>query len=226
MNHSTAITLLDDHVDGLLSPEQTLELEAHIQGCDTCRAELAQLRSLLEQAAALPTEIEPERDLWSGIATRIEGASSLPLSPDPSPQRGEREKGPWYVNPRVLALAAALLVGATVAATRLLTPEPPAPSVAEAPAQPETLAHPAWEDEMTTASVALGQTLEARRAQLQPATIAIIDDNLHIIDTAIEDCRAALISDPANTQLEAAMLSAWQRKVGLLERATTLPPNS
>jgi hypothetical protein len=79
---------------------------------------------------------------------------------------------------------------------------------------------------MTTASAALGQTLEARRADLQPTTVAIIEDNLRIIDGAIEDCRAALEQDPADTRMEGALLDAWQQKVDLLERAATLPTNS
>ena len=54
MNHDLAITLLDDHVDGLLSAEQNAELEAHLADCAACRDELAQLRDLLAQPAALP----------------------------------------------------------------------------------------------------------------------------------------------------------------------------
>ncbi len=249
MSCDTTITLLDDYVDGLLSEEQAAEVEAHLEGCASCQRELSELHSLLEQAAALPADITPERDLWGGIAAQIasneEADRHIPLtrpSGPPSvrqasglpahlrsPPRGEgsRERA-WYANPRVLALAAALLVGSTVAVTRMLAPEAPAPSVAEAPApqEPAPLPLPAWEQEMTTASTALSGTLDQRRADLQPETVAIIEENLHIIDTAIEDCRAALAADPANAQLESAMLSAWQHKVQLLERATTLPPNS
>ncbi len=228
MNCETAITLLDDRVDGLLDAAQTAALEAHLAGCPACAAELRSLQALLDQARSLPTDIEPDRDLWAGIAARIEPADrtetiiATPGEPTVST--------PWYTRPRALALVAALLVGGTVAATRLLTPVAPAPSVAEQPvpgdAAPAPLPFPAWEGEMTSASAALGATLEARRGELQPETVAVIEDNLRIIDTAIEDCRAALAADPADDRLEAAMLSAWQAKVGLLERAAALPPNS
>lgn len=229
MNHDTAITLLDDHVDGLLGAEQTAALEAHLAACPTCRAELAQLRALLEQAAALPAELLPERDLWGGIAAQIEHRTNA-SSPSPSPRRDEERRGgvvspPWHTRPRVLLLAAALLVGTTAVATRLISPpvEPLAP-LAQAPVEPLPLR--AWEQEMTTASVALDHTLEARKADLQPATIAIIEDNLRIIDSAIEDCRAALEQDPANTRMEGALLEAWQQRVDLLERAAGLPTNA
>jgi anti-sigma-K factor RskA len=221
MNHDLAITLLDDHVDGLLSAEQNAELEAHLADCAACRDELAQLRDLLAQTAALPAELLPERDLWAGIAAEIEPSSSAARQPTPV------VTPPWHTRPRVLLLAAALLVGTTAVVTRLLDSPAPAPSVAVAPEPaPAPLAPLAWEQEMTTASTALSQTLDARKGDLRPATVAILEDNLAIIDSAIEECRAALDGDPANTDLEGALFEAWQRKVGLLERAGSLPPNS
>lgn len=59
--------LLDHEVD-----EATrVRAEAHAASCDACGALLADLRAIRTQAANLP-ELTPSRDLWSGIAARIE----------------------------------------------------------------------------------------------------------------------------------------------------------
>lgn len=46
-------------------------MERHAAGCAPCRTLLADLRRLERDAASLP-ELTPSRDLWSGIADRIE----------------------------------------------------------------------------------------------------------------------------------------------------------
>ncbi len=226
MDHATALALLDDYVDGELSPEARRALEAHLAACSSCRATLDELRALLAMAAALPTDIQPERDLWAGIAEQVaapaaHAAHAVPIGPPVHP---------WYTQPRVLAMAAALLVGATaLIASQLDTPHSPSLVVQEQPMAPEAPAptgSPLWEQDMTTASASLALTLDARRADLQPGTLIIIDENLKIIDRAIEDCRLALERDPANTRAEDALLQVWRHKVDLLETATGLPSNS
>jgi predicted anti-sigma-YlaC factor YlaD len=204
MDHAAALALLDDHVDGALAPADEAALGEHLAACPACRAERDALRALSAEARALPEAVEPSRDLWPGIAARIEA----PV------------KRPWHARPLALAVAAALLVGVTALVTRLLAPTAPVP-VAEAPA-----ASIPWEQELTAASMALALALDARRADLTPETAAIIDDNLRIIDLAIEDCRIALQTDPSNPQLEASLRAAWQRRVRVLERARHLPSDS
>jgi hypothetical protein len=46
-------------------------MERHAAGCAECGALLAELKELRAEASALP-ELQPSRDLWSGIAERIE----------------------------------------------------------------------------------------------------------------------------------------------------------
>src|SRR5262249_59112171 len=55
---------LDDYVDGLLSEADFQEVELHLASCAECRHEERLLRALLAQAAALPRELAPGRDLW------------------------------------------------------------------------------------------------------------------------------------------------------------------
>ncbi|MFH1468315.1 MAG: zf-HC2 domain-containing protein [Pseudomonadota bacterium] len=198
----TAIALLDDYVDEALTPAERAALQAHLAACPACRAELAALHALLAEAAALPAGIEPPRDLWAGIAAQIQPTAA---------------RRPWYARPHVLALAAVLLIGATAAVTHLLEPAP-APRVAEAPVP--------WEVELEQANAALALALDARRADLDPTTVAILDENLHIIDQAIQDCRIALETDPANPRLEASLRATWEQRIRVLERANRLPSDS
>lgn len=63
--------LLDDYLDGELPAETAVPLRGHLEGCAACAEEERALRSLLAEAAALPREIAPARELWSGIAPRL-----------------------------------------------------------------------------------------------------------------------------------------------------------
>ena len=69
----------------------------------------------------------------------------------------------------------------------------------------------------------LNDALEARRGQLNPATVAVIEQNLRVIDNAIEQSRAALARDPANTLLNDQLDRTLAKKTGLLRAAALLP---
>jgi hypothetical protein len=68
---------LHDYVDGLLSTSERVAVEQHLETCLDCRGELEFLNSLLRQVAALPQSIEPPRDLWPEIASRIASKINL-----------------------------------------------------------------------------------------------------------------------------------------------------
>ena len=65
-----------------------------------------------------------------------------------------------------------------------------------------------------------------RKAQLDPATVAVIEKNLQIIDRAIDQSRAALAKDPASILLSEQLSHALDKKVDLLRTAAMLPAST
>jgi len=62
-----------------------------------------------------------------------------------------------------------------------------------------------------------------RRAQLDPATVSIVDRNLSVIDTAIAQVRQALRRDPESRFLMESLTNALENKVEVLRTAALLP---
>lgn len=65
-----------------------------------------------------------------------------------------------------------------------------------------------------------------RRSSLDTATVAVIERNLAVIDSAIAQCRAALAKDPASGFLLQSLNSALETKVELLRTAAMLPAHT
>jgi hypothetical protein len=87
--------------------------------------------------------------------------------------------------------------------------------------------------EMTPSDAIYGKQIELlqnvvqqRKAQLDPATVAIIERNLQIIDAAIEQSKAALRRDPASRMLSEQLTHALDKKVELLRTAAMLPAST
>ncbi len=100
---------LADFLERAVSEPTRAAMESHAVGCEDCGPLLGDLRRLRIDAANL-TELVPSRDLWSGIAGRIEApVLSLPGS-------GAVRSRRW-TNPLVLGLAAAGLVAITASVT-------------------------------------------------------------------------------------------------------------
>jgi hypothetical protein len=68
--------------------------------------------------------------------------------------------------------------------------------------------------------------IEQRRNQLDPATVAVIEKNLLVIDTAVEDCKKAIARDPASRFLIESLNQSLQTKVELMRTAALLPPRA
>ncbi|MEO8946110.1 MAG: hypothetical protein ABI338_06385 [Gemmatimonadaceae bacterium] len=69
----------------------------------------------------------------------------------------------------------------------------------------------------------LHDALEARRGQLNPATVAVIEQNLRVIDDAISQSEAALARDPNSALLNDQLDRTLAKKTGLLRAAALLP---
>jgi hypothetical protein len=94
---------LPDYMEGDLTSDERDAFERHVDGCAHCRPIVAELKAIVAQAGALGP-IEPSRDLWSGIESRI-GTPVVAL--------GSRR---WMPMMRGLA-AAVVLVAATAGIT-------------------------------------------------------------------------------------------------------------
>jgi hypothetical protein len=68
----------------------------------------------------------------------------------------------------------------------------------------------------------LERTLAEGRGKLDPRTLQVVEENLRIIDRAIEDARRAIAADPGNTWLRSHLAATMRRKVDLLRSATML----
>ena len=64
-------SLASEWVDGTLAPDVRSRIEAHLDDCESCANLVADLAAIASEAHALP-RLEPSRDLWAGIAARIE----------------------------------------------------------------------------------------------------------------------------------------------------------
>ena len=140
---------LADYLEGDAPERVRRAVEAHAATCEACGALLAEVRQISQSAAALPL-LSPGRDLWSGIADRID-ARVLPLDA-PIARRGRIAWRPW-MRP---AVAAAALVIFTASVTHVLTRASLAPTrIASLPiAQPASSATPRAVDTVYTSAPA------------------------------------------------------------------------
>jgi hypothetical protein len=249
-------------------------IERHAVTCGDCGPLLADLRKLRIDAANMP-ELAPSRDLWAGIAARIE----TPVVAIGT--RTESSGGRWVVPRRWMnrAMMAASLVAAaglgyvaaarsrpavtqlpvaarpvvdTVVITEVAQAQPdsargaqpaasgtddarlvwppaaPAVGVLAAAPLPPTRPEVQRAIALLTADydreiVRLRALIDQRRNQLDPATVAVIEKNLAVIDTAITESKQAIARDPASRFLIESLNQSLQAKVELMRTAAVLP---
>ncbi|MSR07107.1 MAG: hypothetical protein EXR93_08595 [Gemmatimonadetes bacterium] len=76
------------------------------------------------------------------------------------------------------------------------------------------------ETEYLSATSEILRAVHAGDAQLSPATVAILEKNLAVIDDALHESRDALMRDPANSALREMVLGSYRQKLDLLRRVT------
>ena len=191
--------LVERYHSGNLPRLESEAVEQHLLSCDACRADFRFQRALKTGVAALPREIPPRDAVWQGIQQRITAerqAADWPL---------------WWQRRGGLAAAAVLLVAVTSALTALLVRQPGN--------VPESGSFSVTQAAYERAAEELAETLEYRRKDLSPTALAVIEQNLRIIDEAIRETQAALAADPRNERVAELLWASWEKKIDLLERA-------
>jgi hypothetical protein len=233
---------LPDYLDDALAPDAAREAAAHVAACATCRELVRDLRGIRAQAGALPV-LRPSRDLWQGIEARIASPSTVRsdavvVQSAPRPGRAQMTAlRRWFGShsvTRVSTLAAAGLViataGLTYVATRALTgpqshvvpPEGPAVPSGGGVQQVAQTSEYLYDAQIAS----LHKILEQRRARLDPKTVAVIEHNLSVIDTAIAQSKRELEKDPANAFLADQLDRNLDTKLELLRTVALLPSST
>jgi hypothetical protein len=168
-------------------------------------------RDLAQQVGALPRAIEPPRDLWAGVAARIEAKR----------KRAIVVRRTMTATSAFLAAAAVLLVMRTAhrpVATNHATPAPiaseplPAKTV-RAPLDLSGAAVVPEEESYDKALAALSPTVDERLRTLSSCDADAITESLGIIHHGIESTRAALEQDPDDADLRAALDDEYEQEI-------------
>lgn len=202
MNCEQVQSLIDEMVDGELPPAVQADLQAHLVDCSACDAEVRAALDLRGRLAALPDRVAPARDLWPEIATRIATRNGVVRQPRRVPL--------------AIAAAAAGIAIAALVALQIANPTAPPPTrVAgdDAPASVVVAIDPG----MRLAGHALLDSVEAGDSNLSPEAIAVVRENLELIDSALREIALALEMDPDNPQLQRQLLHTYRGQAGLLE---------
>ena len=243
-----------EHVDSVLSAwfegdlgdEERRAVDTHLRECLRCASLVRDIQNIRLDASKLP-ELAPSRDLWEGIAARIE-APVIELKPRQAQRPARRT---WQMAAAAVVLMA-VSSGVTYLATsgqRAATSEPmtaavpdsfgvpttaPAPNVVTPRRRPTTggstvliVNEPSapeitYDQEITRLRVILDQ----RRGSLDTSTVKAVEKSLQAIDQAILDARNALAGDASSAFLNEQLNRALEKKLGVLRRVALLPVGS
>jgi len=240
---------LSDYLDNELPANERAALESHLAGCATCTETLDELRAVMTSARRLPND-PPARDLWAGIAAAIEPAGQRVTVMRPRWRREFRIGLPQLLAASVaLMLLSGGAVWwalqrspgsrpqgtnpgfASNQATPGTTGQGPAPSVGRSEPMPivpsgragTQAQNASSESPRYDATIAeLQRVLSEGRGTLDSSTVRVLEQNLAIIDQAVDQARRAVAADPANPYLRSHLAATMKRKADLLRKATVL----
>jgi anti-sigma factor RsiW len=217
---------LSEYLDDELTADERRGLEAHLAGCADCAVALDELKRVIERAGTLPST-PPREDLWDGVASRIGGKRE--------PRRVS------FTLPQLAAASILLAVVSGGAAWRLHSALPATSGIVAAragdrgvAAAPEARGADAGagdarlepigvvDAQYDSAVADLQRALDKGRGHLDPATIAVVQQSLLIIDRALDQARQAVVDDPGNSYLTSHLVETRRKKLDLLRRAAAL----
>ena len=250
---------LADYLEGDATDGVRSAVDAHASSCAACRQLLTDLGAMRVEAAALPLLL-PSRDLWAGIAERID-ARVIPMeAPRASATIAVRRT--WLRSAAAAAALVVLTAGVThlvtraslsvPAVTRVATVAPVTPTATAVAEPAATIISTSTEvpalsragarnaasivrlanagvaidaaDPVFAGEIAkLRRIVRERRSQLDPKTVAVLEQSIAVMDSAIAQSRAALAKDPASGFLATQLNHSLEKKVELLRTAALLP---
>ena len=208
---------LDEYVDGAMTADAARAADAHLAACERCRAIVEDVRAIRSMSRSLESHVPPPQ-VWAKLATAIDAQpKGWPLF----------SLSPFALQPAAaLAMAAVLGTGLWWVGGRLA---PAAGPNAGATTQPPIMTAgfgsvtlQMAEQEFTTAIAGLEEMTTAQQDALDPDTVGVMQANLAVIDSAIDQSRAALVSEPDSDIAEQSLFEALRSKVALLQNILAL----
>jgi anti-sigma factor RsiW len=220
-SHAALEDRLSEYLDDELPSDERATIERHLEGCASCASTLDELRRVVDIARSLP-RAEPGEQLWQGVKAQMrEAAATAQVRPI---------RRFAFTLPQLAAASVLLALLSGWAAIRLVAPREVASPIATAPAAgavDDGVVAVGVSDPQYDAAVSdLEQALRLGRERLDPATVETVENDLRIIDEALEEANRALLADPANGYLSGHVIETRQRKLDLLRRATALTTDS
>jgi hypothetical protein len=180
---------------------------------------------------SLPLEVEPRRDLWPAIATRIESGAA--------PVAGSARRPAWMWQ---AAAAVILVAGSSLLTASLLDRKTPAVQSASQPVVVPAAAGQAaaigsdgaaampaafgpsgrLDNEYLVARQQLMRMLDERIAALPPSARAKLEFNLGEMRRAADEINAALAAQPGDPLLEELLLKTYQDELAVLSNVNEL----
>lgn len=217
-------TAIQELADGTLGSIRRAELELHLEGCDACRALLADLQQIRNTAASLDRLAPPEH-VWLQIAGRLRQEGRVNAAPPAARQR--------YA--ALVAIAAALLL-AVAGSLYLLSPREGGSGSPSSPPGTQASGNAAGTDAVQqigtelqlaeqhyqNAIAGLEQAARAEDGALDAQTATMLKKHLELIDHAIAESRAAVRAEPQSAAALDSLFDALKQKVVLLQNTIAL----
>lgn len=210
--------VLVDLVDGRLDPAEQRHIERHLESCADCRALVTDLRSIRASAFMLDRR-EPPAALWTKLQAAVAAEPKPTARILMMPIRGSW--GVW------LGAAAALILATVIGLLPLLNRNAAAPveepeAAAEVTVDSVAAEFAAAEEHYQKAINDLQVIATKDTGELDPQVAAVLQKNLTVIDQAITESRAALKTQPSNTNAQDGLFDALRTKVALLQQTVEL----
>jgi hypothetical protein len=205
---------LGDYVDGTLKEPDRRLLESHLAVCESCRTLADDLLEIKKAASSLP-RLSPPENAWKQIESNLRAR-----------QPQSRRFSFWTMSsPWAMAASIVLLIGALSlylwlsSAPEELPADDPAALAGYVASELEQA-----EKHYGNAISGLEQIIdkEGQNESLDPEVMAVLNDNLDLIEQAIGESRAAALQDPNNETARESFLSALKNKLNLLQNTILL----
>jgi tetratricopeptide (TPR) repeat protein len=211
MRCTKAQRYISDHTDNLLDGEQTQALEQHLKECPACKELLDEMQMIAGEAKNMKSVL-PSDNLWISIEGQI--------------HRNARKSRSWLngigqffrfsLYARELAFSGSGLLAGLVLMTLFYYGIPFFQNDWSIQDQVASDQFEEVDRHYQLAIAALNQAISEQDVELSPELAAVFEENLEIIDEAIQSFRTAMNEYPEDKEVNEYLLICYKKKLELL----------